>query len=83
MYVVVNMTIRHPSLSSGGHLVMPGENPHTYISLDEAVEQQVDLHYEHGHMPETAVIYKLTPVPLEEITPLFEATKEEMREDYT
>jgi len=82
MYVVVNTATKCTFSFGGEHPVMPLEEPHTYETLESALEQVVDLHYEHGHTPETAVVYELVPVPTDKVQPLFEKMVETMREDY-
>lgn len=85
MYVVVNKTrMAYPSPmgKEREHPVMPSEEPHTYGSLADAVEQVVDLHFVYAHTPETAVVYKLFPVHLDDVLPIFEAKKEQLRDDY-
>jgi hypothetical protein len=64
-YVIVNTTRLIPWFSTvrPAYPVMPGDDPHTYPDLMSAAEMLVDLHYEHGHTPDTAQIYFLVPVP--------------------
>jgi len=82
MYVVVNTTrLMHYFARYDEHPVMPGEEPHTYGTLEDAVEQQVSLHFENGHSPETAVVYELVPVSIKEVMPIFEAKVKEEKEN--
>jgi hypothetical protein len=64
-YVIVNTThlIAWFDAARTAHPVMPGDDPHTYPDLTSAAETLVDLHYEHGHTPDTAQVYFLVPVP--------------------
>ncbi len=81
-YVVVNVT--HPIYAGIGEPywfpVMPGEEPHTYGTLDEAAECLADLAEEYGHTPKTALIFKLEPVPIKEVERALEQAKRRLAE---
>lgn len=90
MYVILNMTrtVYGPRANNTNpeepeaYLVMPGEEPHVYISFEEAVEGAAYLADEHGHTPETARIFELKPVPLTpELETLFKEKLEEIEND--
>lgn len=56
--------------SSGGmqeYLVMPGEEPHVYASVRDAVGQVADMISQYSHDVGTARVFRLVPVPIEEI----------------
>jgi hypothetical protein len=68
LYVIVNVSKRIEFLSAPGrHYVVPGEEPGTFGTLDEAAEALLDLMDEYDHSLETAPLFKLVPVPVDEV----------------
>ena len=63
MFVIVNVSKPYAYAQEWGEFyVMPGEEPHTFGSLVEAVFEQLMLMDEYGHNPYSAPIYRLVPV---------------------
>jgi len=79
MYVVVNLAGDiHTGAGHKSYYVMPGENPHTVDSLQDAVEIAADLSKEFGHNLVTAGVFRLVRVPTEAIQEMYdEALKRE------
>lgn len=67
MYVIVNISRPISILPRPGEFYVMGEDTHTYGSRDDAVRALVELMDEYDHTPDTAVICKLPPVPIEAV----------------
>jgi len=84
LYVVINTSRLAEWGRDGEFSVMPGDNPHTYTSLESAVECQAQLALESGHTIDSVPVYRLAVVPDEEVQPLFEKAllglKEELKD---
>ena len=68
LYIIVNVS--KPvglAASPGMYYVLPGEESHTYGTLDEGVEEFFELSREFGHTLETAPIFELKPVSAERV----------------
>lgn len=72
-YVIVNMERMTPDQ---GHLIMPGETPQTFPSIDGAINEVVRLSIEHDHNVESARIFQLVPMDLREMHEKFDETFE-------
>lgn len=79
-YVIVNVT-RGPGWKPYWFYVLPGEEPHTYGTLEEAAEGLLFVMEEYGHTIETAPIFKLEPISVEEIEAVLERIQEEGKDD--
>ena len=67
LYVIVNVSKPVGLATSPGMYYVTGEEPHTFGTLDEAVEGFLELAREFGHTLETAPMFKLEPVSVEEV----------------
>lgn len=80
-YVVVNTT-RGPFYREPGEcFVMPGEDTHTFSSIERAAHCVLDMVLEHGHDLESARIFHLTPVPERAAQKAFFAAVKERKEE--
>jgi hypothetical protein len=80
-YVVVNTT-RGPFYREPGEcFVMPGEDTHTFSSIERAAHCVLDAVLEHGHDLESARIYRLVPVPKPAVQSAFYAAVKEREEE--
>ena len=67
-YVLVNESMGIAFLGrEGEHYVMPGEDPHTYGSLEDAAEGLQTMIDEYDHTPQSSPIYRLVSVPLSDV----------------
>jgi len=82
LFVIVN-TSRGVDVfpAPGMHYVLPGEEPRTFGTLDEAAEALVELADEYGHTVETAPIFRLEPVPVGEVEAAVERARVRLAED--
>ena len=82
LFVIVN-TSRGVDVfpAPGMHYVLPGEEPKTFGTLDEAAESLLDLTDEYGHTVETAPIFRLVPVPVDEVDAAVERARVRLDED--
>ena len=63
-YVIINESCGIDCLGRDGeHYVMPGEDPHTYGSLEDAAEGLQTMIDEYDHTPQSAPIYRLVAIP--------------------
>ena len=84
LYVVVNLAKQveaAPKLGKKWHYVMPGEEPHTYDILDDAIEQVAALHQEFDHDLTTACVFELVRVPNREMQERYDQFVASMEEE--
>jgi hypothetical protein len=80
-YVVVNTT-RGPLYREPGEcFVMPGEDTHTFSSIEPAAHCVLDAALESGHDLESARIYRLAPVPKPAVQSALSAAVREREEE--
>ena len=81
MYVIVNTSNRDNWGQAFGDplcfYVLPGDEPHTHGDLTRILEDFLDLQIEYNHTLETAPIFKLVPVPIEELEALYKDVRDE------
>ena len=80
-YVVVNVTRGPVYREPGECFVMPGEDTHTFNSLERASHTVLDMVLEHGHDLSSARIYRLALVPEREMQKAFFAAVKEREEE--
>ena len=79
MYVIVNVgKPLWPSTTCPPEwfFVLPGKEPHTYGTLDEAARELAELMEEYGHTLDTAPIFRLEPVPSGEVEAALKRVRE-------
>ena len=80
-YVVVNVTRGPVYREPGECFVMPGEDTHTFSSIERASHTVLDMVLEYGHDLSSARIYRLAPVPEHELQKAFFAVVKEREEE--